>query len=221
MTNEELLNIDQFRAVFLKYTKKAFEMLPKIEKPCILDIGCGNGLPTLKLMELSEGNFVGIDIDRKALEKFKKKIEEKGLSDRIKIMNKSLYNTNFPDENFDILWEEGVLHILDLNKSLNECCRILKPKGFLVAFETIKWMHNSLEIFQDHSFQLKDHFMLPEKYWWTGYYAPLEKKITELRQKYQGSKNLEFLKNYEREVAMVKKNPKEFDCGFYIMQKIV
>ncbi len=216
----DLLNIDEFRGIFLKYTKKAYEMLPKINKPYILDIGCGSGLPTLELVKLSNGTIVGIDINQDALDKLQKKIERMGLSGRIKIMNISLYNTNFQDENFDILWEEGVLHILDINKSLKECSRILKPKGFLVSFETIKWMDKSLEMFPNYGFELIDHFLLPEKYWWTEYYAPLEERIKELHQKYKGSKELEILKSHEREIAMVKKDPKEFDCGYYIMQKI-
>jgi len=43
------INADQLRITFLKYTKNAFEMLPQIDKPRILDIGCGSGVPTLEL----------------------------------------------------------------------------------------------------------------------------------------------------------------------------
>lgn len=44
--------------------------------------------------------------------------------------------------------------------------------------------------------------------------------LKELRSKFKKSKELEKLKAYEREINMVKKNPKEFDCAFYIFQKI-
>jgi len=57
------LNLEQFREVFLKYTRKAFQMLPKMDKPCILDIGCGTGLTTIELARLSDGEIIGIDID--------------------------------------------------------------------------------------------------------------------------------------------------------------
>ena len=56
------INADQLRLTFLKYTKKAFEMLPQINKPRILDIGCGSGVPTLELARLSNGEIIGIDI---------------------------------------------------------------------------------------------------------------------------------------------------------------
>ncbi|MFX1409124.1 MAG: methyltransferase domain-containing protein [Promethearchaeota archaeon] len=214
------LNTEELRKEFLKYTRKAFQMLPKMDKPHILDIGCGTGIPTIELARLSNGEIIGIDIDQDALDKLNLKIEKKGLSNRVKTVNCSLYETEFPDKNFNILWDEGVIHILDLKKSLKECNRLLKPNGFLVIGEMIKWIKDKFEIFSEFGFKFKNHFLLPEKCWWTDYYEPLEKRIKELRKKYQRSENLEKLKQHEREIKMVKKNPKEFDCGFYIMQKV-
>ena len=63
------LNAEKMREVFLKYTRKAFEMLPKMENPCILDIGCGSGTPSIELAKLSDGEITGIDIDQAALDK--------------------------------------------------------------------------------------------------------------------------------------------------------
>ena len=55
---------DRFRAQLLKYTRRAYHMLPKLEKPRILDVGCGSGIPTLELAKLSEGEIMGIDINQ-------------------------------------------------------------------------------------------------------------------------------------------------------------
>lgn len=214
------LNTEQLRKGFLKYTRKAFHMLPKMDKPRILDIGCGTGIPTIELAQLSNGEIIGIDIDQDALDKLDLKIEKKGLSARVTTINCSLYKTEFPDKHFNILWDEGVIHILDIKKSLKECSRLLKPNGFLVIGEMIKWMKDKFEILSKFGFKLINQFLLPEKCWWTEYYEPLEKRINEVRKKYPRSENLEKLKQHEREIEMVKKNPKEFDCAFYIMQKI-
>jgi ubiquinone/menaquinone biosynthesis C-methylase UbiE len=214
------LNIEQIRAVFLKYTRKTFQMLPKMERPRILDIGCGTGIPTIELAQLSDGEIIGIDIDPKALDKLDLKIEKNGLLRRIKTINCSLYKTKFPDKYFDILWDEGVIHILDLKKSLKECSRLLKPSGFLVMGEMIKWIKNKFDILSKFGFKLINQVLLPDKCWWTEYYEPLEKRIKELRKKYARSENFEKLKQHEREIEMVKKNPMEFNCAFYIMQKL-
>ena len=65
-----------------------------------------------------------------------------------------------------------------------------------------------------------DKFLLPEEYWWKEYYKILEKRIESLGKREFNSKELEELKRHKREIEMVKKNPREFDCGFYIFQKI-
>lgn len=92
-----------FRKRFIKYTRKAYQMLPKLEQPSILDIGCGSGLPTLELARLNNGKIIGIDIDQTQLEKLNRKIVEAGLAHRVKTINCSLFEMNFPDESFDII----------------------------------------------------------------------------------------------------------------------
>jgi len=83
--SEEMLNE-------LKYTIKAFRKLPKIEKPRILDIGCGSGVPTMELAKLSDGEIIGIDIDQESLDILSRKIEQEGLTNRVKAIKCSLIN---------------------------------------------------------------------------------------------------------------------------------
>ena len=72
-----------------EYTRRAFEMLPKLERPRILDIGCGRGEPTIELAKLSGGTVTGLDIDQSALDELDRRAEEEGLSDRISTVNRS------------------------------------------------------------------------------------------------------------------------------------
>ena len=54
--NERFLMLkDKIRKRLLKYTRKAFHILPQMNKPRILDVGCGSGIPTLELARLSQG----------------------------------------------------------------------------------------------------------------------------------------------------------------------
>ena len=62
---------EELRLNFKIYTKQAFDILPKIYKPRILDIGCGSGVPSIHLAKLSDGYITGIDIDEPALERFR------------------------------------------------------------------------------------------------------------------------------------------------------
>ncbi|MFX0029562.1 MAG: class I SAM-dependent methyltransferase [Candidatus Hermodarchaeota archaeon] len=222
MTEEILreLDADGLRSVFLKYTRMAFESIPKLNHPRILDIGCGTGLPTLELAELSNGEITGIDVDQEALDKLAIKIKNLGLSDRVKIYNRSIYDTKFKSESFDILWEEGVVHLLDLKKTLTECSRIIKLNGFMVTGEATNWASRKFKHFPRFGFKLIKEIPWEPECWWTQYYAPLEIKINQLRGKYENLEDINEIQRHLMEIEMVKKNPSGFDCITYIMQKV-
>ena len=185
------LNAEGIRSVFLKYTRKTFNNMPKIDKPRILDLGCGTGMCTLELARLSNGMITGIDINQDALDKLNLKINKLDLSNRVTIYNRSAYNTQFEEEIFDIIWEEGVIHLLDLKKVLKECHRVLKVNGFMISGETKKWAGGALKIFPKFGFKLIKQIPWEKKCWWTAYYSPLEQKINVLRKKYDNLENME------------------------------
>ncbi|MFX1487504.1 MAG: class I SAM-dependent methyltransferase [Promethearchaeota archaeon] len=222
MTDEILRELDAqgLRSVFLKYTRKAYESIPERDKPRILDIGCGTGIPTLELAKLSEGEIIGIDIDQSALDKLNLKIKQEGLSERIRVYNRSIYDTKFANESFDIIWEEGVIHLLDIKKTLTECNRILKLNGFMVTGEATNWAERKLKHFPKFGFRRIKQIAWESGCWWTEYYAPLEEKIKNLRKKYDNLDKIDEIKRHITEIEMVKKDPTGFDCITYIMQKI-
>jgi ubiquinone/menaquinone biosynthesis C-methylase UbiE len=168
------IDLDRFRERLLKYTRKAFQLLPKSNRPRILDVGCGSGVPTIELAKLSDGEIIGIDTDESLLEKLGRKIEEGGFSDRVKIKKCSLFEIDFPDESFDIVWAEGSIAIIGFERGLREWKRLLKTKGFLVVHDDIKNMSDKLRKIPDCGYKLINHFSLSEDAWWTEYYKPLE-----------------------------------------------
>ncbi len=219
MLNE--LDLDHFRKVFSKYTIEAFQKLPKLENPRILDIGCGSGVPTMELAKLSDGEILGIDIDQDHLDKLSRKIEQEGLTNRVKAIKCSLLDIKFPDNSFDIIWAEGSITTLGVEKSLRGWNRLLKPKGFLVIHDEIKHFFEKRHIIASCGYKLIEHFSLPEEAWWEEYYSPLEIKIKELYKKYSNDPDaLEVLNIHQNEIDMVKFSPKSFQSVFCIMQKI-
>jgi ubiquinone/menaquinone biosynthesis C-methylase UbiE len=195
-------------------------MLPKLEKPRILDVGCGSGVPTIELAKLSGGEIIGIDIKQSSLDELNRKIEEEGFSGRVKAVKCSLFKIDFSDESFDIIWAEGSIWVIGFEKGLKEWRRLLKPNGFLVVHDEIKTVANKLEKIPSCGYKLINHFSLPEEAHWTEYYRPLEIRIKELYMKYKNnSEALKTLKKHQNEIDMVKRNPKEHSSAFYIMQK--
>jgi 2-polyprenyl-3-methyl-5-hydroxy-6-metoxy-1,4-benzoquinol methylase len=65
------------------FTARAFSLIPPVDKPAILDIGCGSGIPTMELARLSSGTVTAIDIDEKELKKLREKVKEAGIEERI------------------------------------------------------------------------------------------------------------------------------------------
>lgn len=193
-------------------------MLPELDKPHILDVGCGSGVPTLELARLSNGQIIGLDIDQSLLDKLMRKIREAGLSDRVKTLKCSMFELDFPDESFDVIWAEGSISRIGFKGGLEGWRRFLKPNGVLVVHDEIKNITNKLEQISSCGYDLLGHFILPEDIWWTEYYGPLEKRINEIRIKYIDEPEVLLERdNEQREIDMFKENP----CGsvFFVMQK--
>jgi ubiquinone/menaquinone biosynthesis C-methylase UbiE len=155
------------------------------------------------------------------VDKLNRKIEEEGFSDRVRTMRCSLFEMDFPDESFDIIWAEGSIWVIGFERGLKEWRRLLKPNGFLVVHDEIKTVSNKLKKIPGCSYKLKNHFSLPEDAHWTEYYKPLETRIKKLYMKYKNnSEALKILKRHQNEIDMVKRNPNEYSSAFYIMQKL-
>ena len=222
MSKEALLEVekDLVRERLNKYTRRAFQMLPELDQPCILDVGCGSGVPTMELARLSNGQIIGLDIDQSLLDKLARKIEEAGLSGRAKTLKRSMFELDFPDESFDIIWAEGSIARIGFEKGLKEWRRFLKPNGFLVVHDEIGNITKKLEQISGCGYDLLGHFTLPRDIWWTEYYGPLEKRINELRTKHVDEPQaLLELDKEQREIDMFKTNSRRYSSVLFVMQK--
>jgi ubiquinone/menaquinone biosynthesis C-methylase UbiE len=211
---------DRLRENLNKYTRKAFQMLPELDNPSILDIGCGTGVPTMELARLSNGQVIGLDISQSLIDELTRKIEDAGLSDRVKTVKCSLFEIDFPDESFNIIWAEGSISVIGFEQGLKVWRRLLKPKGFLVVHDGIDNMTKKLKQIPSCGYELLGYFTVTESTWWREYYGPLEKRIPELSIKYSDNPEaLDVLDKEQQEVEMFKRNPKMFGSVFFVMQK--
>ena len=222
MAEETILQIDKdlLREGLSKYTREAFHMLPELDKPRILDVGCGSGVPTMELAKLSNGQIIGLDINQPSLDRLKRKIEKAGLSDRVKVMKCSMVDMDFPDESFDIIWAEGSISVIGFKRGLKEWRHFLKLNRFLVVHDEIGDITEKLEQISSCGYDLLEYFTLNDDTWWTEYYAPLEKRISEIRIKHANDpKALAVLDEEQQEIDMFKKNPGRYCSVFFIMKK--
>jgi ubiquinone/menaquinone biosynthesis C-methylase UbiE len=213
-------NKDNYRKNLVSYTAKAFHMIPKKDRQRILDIGCGSGIVTVELAKICGGEIVGLDINKPSLKRLKKKAKEVDLSNQVKIVCCSLFKPSFQLQSFDILWVEGVIQIIGFENGLKSWRKFLKPKGFMVIHdETQNWL-TKIKMISNCGFTLINWFLLPEDAWWREYYQPLEKKLKRISWKYKnqiGDSGIFF--NLQKEINLVKQNPKKYNSMFYIMCK--
>lgn len=212
---------DLIRKRLLKYTRKAFRMLPWQDKPRILDVGCGSGVPTIELARLSNGEVTGLDIDEALLNILRGKIEKEGVSDRVKTMKCSILDMEFPDESFDIIWSEGSVFTIGFEKGLRQWKRFLKPGGFIVVHDEQGAIEEKLQKISSCGYQLLGYFLLDEDVWWTEYFAPLQKLIEQTQAKCaDDSQVIEGLRRGQWEIDTFKQNPALNSSAFFIMRKM-
>ncbi len=211
---------DQIRKRLLKYTRKAFRMLPQLGKPKILDVGCGSGVPTMELARLSNGEITGIDINEELLNVLRRKIEKAGVSDRVKAIKCSIFDMEFPDESFHMIWSEGSVYVIGFERGLQEWKRFLKPSGFMVVHDEKGSVPDKLKQISRCGYKLLGYFELDKDRWWAEYYAPLEKLIVETRIKCTDDpKIIKALQTAQWEIDMFKKAPELNSSVCLILRK--
>lgn len=216
--NKFKIDKDVFRENLIKYTKKAFQMLPELDNPRILDIGCGSGVPAIELARLCNGQITGIDCNQSLLDIFTQKIKEAGLSDRVCALNCSLFELNFPDEHFDIVWSEGSIFVIGFRKGLKAWRRFIKSNGFLVVHDEATNIAEKRRHISECGYHLIGDFMLSEDMWWKEYFNPLKKYLHEVREKCSDPAVLSACDTEQKEIDMFKKDSRNGSI-FFIMQK--
>jgi SAM-dependent methyltransferase len=195
----------------------------------------------MELARLTDGEVTGLDLHQPFLDRLNVKIEEAGLSGRVRTVHGSMSEMEFPEGSFDVLWAEGSIYIIGFDRGLREWARFLKPEGCLVASEVV-WLRpdppqevrefweanypairtipENLERVAACGYRLIGLFSLPEDAWWDGYYGPLEKRLEALRKKYgDNPEALAALDEEVKEIEMYRRYSEWYGSVFFVVQK--
>jgi len=212
---------DRVRERLNRFTRKAFEMLPKVDRPSILDVGCGSGVPTMELAQISNGHIVALDINQDLIDRLAAKIERAGLSDRVKVICCSMLEMNFPQESFDIIWAEGSIWVMGFETGLRGWRCFLRPKGFLVVHDESRNINTKLGLMHRCGYGLVGYFELDEQTWRDEYYSHLQKLIDEYRRRCAcDPQAVAVLDQEQEEIDVFSEDPARCRSVFFIMKKI-
>jgi 2-polyprenyl-3-methyl-5-hydroxy-6-metoxy-1,4-benzoquinol methylase len=126
--------------VFSGGTETLLKMSGFQSKMRILVVGCGCGDETIMIAQKmgSEGEIVAIDVNAEQIEQAMKSAESMGLQDKVKYLNKSVYDLNDEDGNYDlILCRFVIAHLADPKNAVMILRDRLRPSGILAAQEPI------------------------------------------------------------------------------------
>jgi SAM-dependent methyltransferase len=222
-------------------TAKAFSMITGLpEKPRILDIGCGPGMQTLDLAQLSGGTITAVDYYRQYLDALEESATSAGLADRITTVEADMAALDFELETFDLIWSEGAAYIMGFDNALRSWKPLLKPSGWLAVTEAawtrpdppadlrqfweseypaIKDVEDSLALIRDAGYEITGHFKLPDASWWDHYYTPLNARIEIIRERYGDDPiAAAVIESHERERDMHRRYADYYGYVFFIMR---
>lgn len=212
---------DRCREGLLQYSRRAFETLPEIDKPEILDLGCGTGVVALEIAKMTNGNITAVDTDIDALEWFESKVRAQNLSDRISIIRGSVFNVKIPLDGFDIIVAEGLLNIIGFETGVKSFSAWLRKEGYFIIHDELKRRENKLRIINKHHYKLINSFVLDENVWWKHYCSILEDILNCERAEMKTEE--EFQRTYAMELSeleLFKRKPAQFRSIYYVLKKI-
>jgi len=228
-------------------TRKALDMLlatrpqRKDAKLRILDIGCGNGAPTIQLAKYAAGTITAVDNHKPFLDELQRRAEAEGLSGKIEFCLKDMRALGIEMGSFDLIWAEGSLFVMGFREGLEACRGLLTPRGLLAASE-LSWLRPdppsecreffanaypamvdiaaNLAAIESCGYEVLGHFTLPESAWWTPYLHPLEDRLQSLREKYATDpERIEAIESIHREIEIYRKYSSYYGNVFYLMQR--
>ncbi len=127
------VNIDKI------WRKRTIKKLRVYSPSSVLDIATGTGDFAVAASKLPEVEIVGIDISEGMLSVARKKIEKKGLQNRISFQKADSEKLPFNDDSFDAaIVGFGVRNFENLKSGLSEIHRVLKPGAVFYVLEFSK-----------------------------------------------------------------------------------
>jgi demethylmenaquinone methyltransferase/2-methoxy-6-polyprenyl-1,4-benzoquinol methylase len=119
------------------WRRKAIAVISEAHRnPRILDIATGTADLAIAAMKLDPLHITGIDISPKMIESGKEKIQKKGFTEKIDIIEGDSENIPFGDRTFDVAMVAfGVRNFSDRMKGLSEMNRVLNEKGMIMVLE--------------------------------------------------------------------------------------
>ncbi|MDY7227022.1 class I SAM-dependent methyltransferase [Hyalangium rubrum] len=115
-----------------------FQQMGDLRGKHVLDVGCGDGINAI-LLASRGARVTGIDISPQSIRLATERARLSGVEDRVSFLCSPLELAKFPDNHFDVIWGDGILHhlISELGLVLDQLEHWAKPGAQLVFSEPL------------------------------------------------------------------------------------
>ena len=124
-----------YRALNALYDDFFNTLKKEVNKKNVLDYGCGVGSYTERVIKFNPSKITAIDISEKAINIAKEKKNDQNHIVDYRVEN--CESTKLNSNEYDLIYGAGILHHLDLKKSLNELNRLIGKNGTIIFIEPL------------------------------------------------------------------------------------
>ncbi|MEZ5559597.1 MAG: class I SAM-dependent methyltransferase [Pseudomonadales bacterium] len=208
--------------------------------PRVLDVGCGPGAQTLDLAALMpRAEIVAADLHVPYLTELRRRAAAAGREQRISPVRADMAALPFSNAAFDLIWCEGAAYIMGVPAALAAWTPLLVPGGVLAVTDAV-WLRADVPAevrafwrdypgmtdlqgcrrhVADAGLELIGDFVLPDRAWWDGYYAPMRARLGELRKRHAGDAvAMSVLDECEQEIALFERHSDCYAYAFLVMR---
>lgn len=217
----------------------ARESLPPA--PRVVDVACGPGAQTLVLLdELPEDATVtALDLYGAFLDQLRVSLEEREGSERVELVEADM-QTWSPEGAVDLVWCEGAVYIMGVERALERWSSWLEPGG-VIAFSEAVWLTDApsaaaSQMWEEYSamgdipsllalvercgYDVLGHFVLPQRDWLEEYYAPMQARLDALYEEFDGDEQaLEELATHQLEIDVCERHGDEYSYAFVVARR--
>ncbi|MFO1463217.1 MAG: class I SAM-dependent methyltransferase [bacterium] len=136
MDLDEILVRESFEAPTALENHYVLEQLGDLRGKRVLELGCGAGEGSV-YFALQGAEAVATDISSGMVEVVHRVADKYGVA--VKAHRMTAEQIDYPDQSFDVVYGNGVLHHVDFHKAVAEASRVLKPGGKAVFIEPLSY----------------------------------------------------------------------------------
>jgi len=116
-----------------RFFREAIDSAPPDAR--LLDYGCGEGAYCALHAARNGHHVIAVDISPVAIERARESAQDAGVGERIDFRVMNAEQLALDEDSFDVVSGLGVIHHLDIDSSMREVARVLKPDGYAVFVE--------------------------------------------------------------------------------------